>query len=232
MGLAFTTTLPCYILGFSCDAAVGSAPWVLAVAIGVLPSAVCMSAGGLLPDEWPLTPFSLFMFEGEVAGRIAHDFMTADTRLVLTTEPPPPAGAGLNSLGEEPGLAGSHLEGLRVLRARREPPLPEFGSGARQVGSAESPEAGPAAVHDAVLRVIAFTVVRAGLHPLLTQGAAIPLVLSELTDWLEREQRMVETATGLPLRGAYFVRVSNGKDSGRIAKVLCGPKPRLLDLEC
>ena len=185
-----------------------------------------MSAGGLLPDEWPLTPFSLFMFEGEVAGRIAHDFMTADTRLVLTTEPPPPAGAGLNSLGEEPGLAGPHLEGLRVLRARREPPLPEFGSGARQVGSAESPEAGPAAVHDAVLRVIAFTVMQARTHHPRRRDA------TRAADWLEREQRMVETATGLPLRGAYFVRVSNGKDSGRIAKVLCGPKPRLLDLEC
>ena len=71
------------------------------------------------------------------------------------------------------------------------------------------------------MRVIAFTTVRAGLHSLLSEGAAMPLVLSTLTAWLEEEHRLVEGATGLPLRCAYFVRVS---ETGRVVEVLCGPR--------
>ena len=55
------------------------------------------------------------------------------------------------------------------------------------------------------------------------------LLVTELSAWLERDQRIVERATGLPLRRAYFVRVSV-EDKGRILEVLCRPQdePALL----
>ena len=200
VGLRFLTTLPCYLLGFSCNAPIGSAPWALAVAIGVLPSILSLATGSLLPDEWPLAPFTLFMFDGEAARRIASDFMTSDTRLVLTIAEPPPRDY-LNP------VVSSDLVGLRVVR--------------HELLSDSEEAAEPMVVHDGVMRVIAFTTVRAGLHSLLSEGAAIPLVLSTLTLWLEEEQRLVEGATGLPLRCAYFVRVSRKTD--RVVEVLCGP---------
>lgn len=104
--------------------------------------------------------------------------------------------------------------------------LPENGSGARQAEVTERPAAEETVVHDGVLRVIAFTMVRAGLHSLLAEGAEMRFVLSRLTAWLERERRLVESATGLPLRCAYFVRVSKER---RVAEVLCGPQLPSLD---
>ena len=200
VGLRFLTTLPCYLLGFICNAPIGSAPWALAVAIGMLPSILSLATGSLLPDEWPLAPFTLFMFDGEAARRIASDFMTSDTRLVLTTAEPPPRDY-LNP------VVSSDLVGLRVVR--------------HELLSDSEEAAEPMVVHDGVMRVIAFTTVRAGLHSLLSEGAAMPLVLSTLTAWLEEEHRLVESATGLPVRCAYFVRVS--RETGRVVEVLCGP---------
>ena len=250
VGALFLTTLPCYLLGFSCEAPVGSAPWALAVAIGVLPSAACLAVGKLLPDEWPLTAVSLFMFDGEAARRIASDLMTGETRLVLATAELPPRHhlAGLrvvphrllrlgeigDEIGDEiGGEVGDEIGG-------------EVGGGAAQAGG--RPAAAHVLVHDAVLRVISFTTVHADLHSLLSERAAqaaqaanakggdacgdlkeISLLVTELSAWLERDQRIVERATGLPLRRAYFVRVSV-EDKGRILEVLCRPQdePALL----
>ena len=90
MGLLFITTLPCYLYGFGCDAAVGSGPWMLAVAIGVLPSAVSLATGRMLLEEWPLTPFSLFMFNGEDATRCVC-LVRCEAARTRPPSPPPAA---------------------------------------------------------------------------------------------------------------------------------------------
>uniref|UniRef100_A0A7S2N866 Uncharacterized protein n=1 Tax=Haptolina brevifila TaxID=156173 RepID=A0A7S2N866_9EUKA len=114
-------------------------------------------------------------------------------------------------------LQPSYLVGLQVVPHG----LLERGSGMRQMGTARVPTAAPM-VYDGVMRVISFTSVHAGLHSLLAEGAAMPLVISKLTAWLERDQRLVESATGLPLRRAYFVRVNI--DTGCVTEVLCSPQ--------
>ena len=223
VGLLFLTTLPCYHLGFSCDAPVGSGPWKLAAAIGVLPSAMSLVAGKLLlHEEWPFTPFSFFMFEGTAAKRIASDLMTEETRLVLATSESPATHAE---------LVGARVMPHILLR------LAEL-TGDDGAAAAQGAEA--VAVHDGVLRVISFTTAHAGLASLLTEGGAgtslastdessssnklgvMPSVVSHVTAWLERDRRLIESATGLPLTRAYFVRVSRERGRERVEEVLCG----------
>ena len=125
----FLTALPCYLVGFSCDAPYASPPWWLAVTIGLGPTALASLTFGVLPEAWPCSPVSLFMFAGPEARVLADHTMSGDQRLALS--------AAVNP------LAPAELMGRRV--------VPHGPAGARMW--AES-----GALHDAVLRVIGFTV--------------------------------------------------------------------------
>ena len=67
VGVVFLTTLPGYVLGFSCAAPLLSPAWLLALAVGALPTALALARGAPLPEAWPLSPISLFMWSGEQA---------------------------------------------------------------------------------------------------------------------------------------------------------------------
>lgn len=86
VGLVFCTTLPTYLMGFSCQAEVGSQPWLLAVGIALVPSlSSLLFRRKLLPENWPLSAVSLFMWSGDQAKRIGTCLMTENTRVVLAT---------------------------------------------------------------------------------------------------------------------------------------------------
>ena len=138
VGFVFLTTLPVYIAGFRCDATVGSAEWWLAASIALLPSALALGRRRLLPEDWPSTPCSLFMWNGAQADLIARLTMTGTTRIVLATR----------EVGE---LA--ELVGLPVLH--------HGGSGGFGMGSAVE---SPALLHDSVLRVVGFTLIHDQVH--------------------------------------------------------------------
>ena len=65
VGVVFLTTLPGYVLGFSCAAPLLSPAWLLALAVGALPTALALARGAPLPEAWPLSPIALFMWSGE-----------------------------------------------------------------------------------------------------------------------------------------------------------------------
>ena len=130
IGLAFMTTLPCYVVGFCCEAPLGSGPWALALLLGLAPTAVSWLRGAPLPEDWPCSGLALFMFNGSQAERLGALFMTRDTRLVLRAD----AHDGESLIGRPVIHAG--LADLRLVATGR--PV----------------------VHDAVLRTLGFTMLR------------------------------------------------------------------------
>jgi hypothetical protein len=64
VGLAFLTSLPMYIYGFTCSAVYGTGPWTVAAAICLGPTSLSVTllqqqTPLLLPENWPLTPIKL-----------------------------------------------------------------------------------------------------------------------------------------------------------------------------
>lgn len=194
VGFVFMTTITTYIVGFGCDAAAGSRPWLIAVGIGLLPTALSCATGRSLPEAWPCTSSALFMWNSSQAARIAAHFMTGDTRLVLAT-------------GREHNLVG-----LKVVH-----------HGLAQEAADDESAGAPAVVHDAVLRILGFTLLHdvPGLRAPLeaSAGAALDVraVAWAVRGWLVRERRLIERRSGQPLLQAAFVRV--GED-GRVVERL------------
>jgi len=109
VGLVFLTTLPIYIVGFSCEAPVFSPEWWCAAAIGIGPSAWSVARQRMLPDDWPCSAVSLFMWSGQQADAIIKTMMTGDRRIVLATSE---AAAGARNGEAKPG---DSIIGLPVL---------------------------------------------------------------------------------------------------------------------
>jgi hypothetical protein len=108
VGLIFVTSLPAYTIGFSCTAPVASATWMVAAVIGLMPTATAALFRRRLPENWPSSPISLFMFSAPQvlcavgmhaelqvppdpmrsaqASAMLRLFMNGDTRLVLSAE--------------------------------------------------------------------------------------------------------------------------------------------------
>ena len=230
VALVFFTTLPTYAVGFACDAPLASPPWALAAAVALLPSACSLLLfRRLLPEDWPCTPCSLFMWNGPQASRLARLAMTGDTRLVMCTR----------EVCEGAQGGGGSLVGLPIMH--------HGGSGAFGMGAAAS---GPV-MHDSIMRVLGFTLVHAGLTDALddsveeepteeepravasrTRAASrtaasgelgsserrvVKRLLQRLEEWLSRERRLLESATGRPLARAFFVRLDGEQ---KVAEVL------------
>ena len=209
VALVFLTTLPSYAFGFSCEAEVGSAAWCLAAVIGLLPTILVAFRRRLLAEDWPVTPCSLFMWNGMQAERISRLMMTGNLRIVLATREV--AERGLNGLI---GLPVLHHGGSGA-----------FGMGAKTDGDA---------VHDAVLRVLGYTLVHAelvdafedvnsdaageGTTPEQAEHAMLCAMLRRLERWMDQERRIVETASGgRPLVRAFHVSIDG---EGRVDRVL------------
>jgi hypothetical protein len=196
VGLAFWTTIPCYLYGFSCSADFGSEQWWVALSITVGPTFCSWMLGErLLPEVWPFSPVSLFMWNGPVAGSLSKMLMVEDMRMVLVTEE----------------TALRNLTGLRVL-----PSL--------DVLSKKEMELQSSVVHDAVMRSIGFTLIRGG-DPLieavqmLHQTEGLQRLVYRTWAWLQVEKgRLVELHTGGILSSTAIVRID--RDSGRILEVV------------
>jgi hypothetical protein len=215
-GFSFWTTIPVYLYGFSCPAEFASAPWFLAVVIAFGPTVAATTLGGCggdgsgsgglaLPDSWPWTPVSLFMWDGPAADALSRLLVTGDTRLVLAT----------------PKVAANGLVGLRVLHQgeRRE------NDGIAAGGGNDCDDV----VHDAVMRTVAFTLAQGG-GPLIEVfrnmkydstsnfSLSITTLVHRTWAWLGVEQRLFDARTGDPLTCAYFVRID--ASSGDVKEVL------------
>jgi hypothetical protein len=215
LALIFCTTIPLYFLAFTSDAAVGSAAWCLAAVISLQP---CFSA---VRETWPLSPVHLFMWSGQQARTLSRLLMLGDTRLVL----------GVSSCSATTALGC-------IVR-------PHGQLADRSSSSSSSSDAQRSLeLHDAVLRVIGFTLlqgddsVRRAVLALLASGARdAPLrsnrvALSEvelaavrhctaaLQAWLSSSGRLVEAQSGQKLERVMFVRVD---PNGRVLEVICAP---------
>ena len=166
-------------------------------------------------ETWPLSPVHLFMWSGHQARTMSRLLMLGDTRLVLGTRQCTAATA-LDCPVRPHGIVGGSSSG---------------GSGVT----------GLLELHDAVMRVIGFTLLQgdADVHravlALLASGAkdaplrgngvtlsdaelvAVRHCSTALQRWLASTKRLVEARSGLPLERVLYVRV--GAD-GRVVEVL------------
>jgi hypothetical protein len=98
VGVAFFTTIPVYLYAFDCDAEIGTKPWLLAALLGLGPT-LCSVLLIPIPENWPFTPVSLFMWDGKAAQILLRLLMIEDTRMVFATKK----------------VASEGIEGLKVL---------------------------------------------------------------------------------------------------------------------
>ena len=108
IGVAFLVNVPVYAYGFCAPFAPYSAsgfPQAVAVAAA---SAAAVAGFGLLPEDFPCSPFALFPWNGDQWARLFEAYVNEDTRLVLhLRDAPPEAGAVVHGKTE----AGSELGG-------------------------------------------------------------------------------------------------------------------------
>jgi hypothetical protein len=202
VGIVFFTTLPMYILGFTCTASVGSMPWALAATTGLAPTLVKVAlTGTLLSENWPSSPLSLFMWNGEQASSWAPLLLKGDTRLVMSSD-------DTMSHKELIGHTVVYHVGFSIQGGRK--PVYDF----------RAPEGIPV-VHDGVLRVLTHTFCSS--HEALELLKLPPWKASELvttlTAWLKKERRQIEAATGKPLVRCWIVRVD---ENDRVVAVVQG----------
>jgi hypothetical protein len=197
VGFVFLTSLPTYLYGFQSSAEFGTGPWIVAALVGLGPTLVSMLVFAI-PENWPLTPVSLFMWNGKTAQRLLELLMTGDTRMVLATARV---------------AHHSDLIGLRVLHHG-------------QV-VVEKKHEDDFVVHDCVLRTIGFTMIQGG-EPVMeaarelendstVDGAATQMLLHRTWAWLTLDRRLVESHTGEDLTHVYLVRID---ESMRVTDVL------------
>ena len=165
-------------------------------------------------ESWPLSPVHLFMWSGHQARSLSRMLMLGDTRLVL---------------------------GNRHCTAEKALGCPVRPHGLVGGGGGGGGVTGILELHDAVMRVIGFTLfqgdddVHQAVLALLASGAkdaplrsnvvtisdaelvAIRHCSSALQRWLKSSKRLVEARSGLTLERVLFVRV--GAD-GRVVEVL------------
>ena len=206
VGLLFVTTLAPYWIGFSCPAVIGSSEWFVAAIIAVGPALFCVMFQTLLPEQWPSSAISLFMFNGYQSKALAENFMIGDKRVVLCHED--------TLKGRRRHLVGARVEGKT------------FGNIKASAGlQAKQKSAGDLSfvVHDAVLRVIAFVLlIHRDLADTLpqTKDGDMDMVsfLTQLEKYLVSSERLIQGETGKILTKAFFVRID--KETYTVVEVL------------
>jgi hypothetical protein len=209
VGIVFITTISNYLIGFRCTALIGTGPWWIALMVAMLPNLIAFGPfGQQIPEDWPLSAVSLFMWSGSQAKILAETLMTGNTRVVLATA----------------DKSSPHsIMGLPVLHHGAVAPTTKAQSNdddmKRSSGQAD------VAVHDCVLRVIGFTILQEALQKTVPRALSsqmeepwnIQRFLDALQVFLESKHRVFETQSGLPLRKAYYVQID---DTGNVSKVL------------
>ena len=193
--------------------------------------------GRLLPENWPVSAISLFMFSGGQARLLASTLMTDDTRVVLSTaggtrEGGLTQGGGGGDGGGGGGAGGLGREGCGggTMASPTDTPLvgrtiAHHGAVSRDDGGVVG-GGGEEVVHDCVMRVIGFTLLHRDLRSTVpTKGGGEKCewdtkgFVRALQDVLIREGRVFETATGRPLVRAHFVRMESAT-SKTVAEVI------------
>ena len=204
VGISFITSVPAYFYGLACtyDFNIGSGPWIVAAAIGLLPTLTGVLVGhSIISENWPFTPVSLFMWSHYDATALLDLFMVKDTRLVLVT-------ASVASKGTK------RMIGMKVLHNAE-----KAGEGERRNGC----------VHDAVQRTFGFTLLQGGqrfvslvksLRRLKSVGkdAEMHGFVSQTQQFLVSDKRLFEAHSGECLVYTFFVRVD---ERMCVAEVLC-----------
>ena len=125
--------------------------WLLAVAIGLAsPLYWCCSGGGLVPENWPLSPFALFPWSGPQWKELFRRFVASDTRLVLATAPVAHERGGTQGRWEEEENAEGGISARGCMEATTQFRQGHFetSTGARQCSESEcSDECGDAPQH-------------------------------------------------------------------------------------
>lgn len=193
VGIVFATTLPVYVIGFACTAELGTRHWWAAVLVGFLPSILSfVMFRGMLPEDWPLSPISLFMWSGDQAAVLTDNLMTGDTRVVLCARDKTP----------------ENILGLPVIY---------HGAVAPNVVTERSTDD---AVHDCVLRVIGFTLIQSDLLSVAPKADGkwdMKAFLKNLEMFLQTKKRLFEVQSGQQLCKVYFVQIDS---KGNVARLL------------
>jgi hypothetical protein len=206
VGVVFITTISNYLIGFRCTALIGTGPWWMAFVVAFLPNLIAWGPFGQpIPEDWPLSAVSLFMWSGSQAKILATTLMTGDTRVVLAT-------ADKSSLQSIIGLPVIHHGAVAPTKSTQ-----STSNDNKERSGAQ------AAAHDCVLRVIGFTILQETLRKTVPSSSPreepwnIQIFLKALQTFLESKQRLFESQSGLPLTKAYYVQID---DHGNVSKVL------------
>ena len=212
VGIAFLTSIPAYAIGFcGYDDAPGMVgfepgPWFCAVAVGLGPTALAMVRGSAfpLPEEWPCSPISLFMFSGRQASQLSRALMTGSTRVVLLTKN---AAQQLKAQARHGAKENASAARIRVA---------QHGFVGRTNAAHAARQTGAEVAHDAVLRTIGFTLLQGGdallsacPHPTSGDGWCVGEYCKALGQWLRRERRLTEVHSGRPLLNVAFVDIGS-----------------------
>ena len=182
VGILFFTTLSAYVVGFSyCSCQIFSVEWWVAFTIGILPNLFVVITGRLLPEIWPSSAISLFMWNGSQARLLADTTMIGDTRIVMTTK-------NITDTNE--------LVGKQVISSIT--PLSDELKNQDFI------------VHDIHFRIIFFTqATHQDFAKFVTNTDKIQMknFLQRIEQFFNEDRTIYESSTGKSFKNAYFVKV-------------------------
>ena len=231
IGVAFLPNVATYVFGFGIVTVaggvggsghgmhVGSPGWLAAVGVVVTWAAATLAlrwrrgGHGLLPEDWPVTPFALFAWNGAQWHRLFHRFVTGRRRIVV-----------YNSGGSTTGLEGRSVVPHCWSYS-------EFAAGfAADVGISKGKSAdvvydgwdllvGETFCHPEVLALLDMD--DDGTRPDAWEqrdGGAAAKFVRGVSDWMGRARRFVNWRTGVVMDRVAYVEL-DGK-TGKVARVL------------
>mmetsp|Transcript_6385 Transcript_6385/g.13381 ORF Transcript_6385/g.13381 Transcript_6385/m.13381 type:complete len:473 (-) Transcript_6385:36-1454(-) len=223
VGLVFLSTFPIYIMGFQSDGVEpwtgqNIGPWITALIIGLLPFFLLVIQflqhqlfhqncfpNMILPEDWPLSAISLFMWSGESAGIMHRLLMTLDTRMVFATSAT---------------LSAGDIVGRKVIQHDN-----STWAWNQCFQVANSIQKDPV-VHCCRMRSIGFTQLKGGNSLLKTFfmlqdnqacNSKTEDFVKQTENWLQSEKRLLEAHTGHFLSFAFMVRIDSNM---RVVEVL------------
>ena len=225
VGLAFLTTIPVYQFAFTCNVEIGSHPWFVAVLVGSGPTVFTWLIMPI-PENWPFTPVSLFMWDGTTAQVLLRLFMTEDTRMVLSTTK----------------VASKGIIGLQVLHHGAVVESKERSISKVNYGNDDDDDGlkrercsydddghydNNNVVHDCVMKTIGFTLIQGG-EPMLEAiaalkhnpkitGPAVQTFVHRTWASLTLDRRFIEAHTGDDLSHVFLVRID---DNNRVSSII------------
>ena len=233
-------------------------PWIIAATVGLGPTLSCILmsilpsnssracsdgrvtssgryyGGEMISENWPLSPISLFMWNGKSAQCIMQLLMVGDKRLVLATSKVASKQQliGLRVLHQGETISSVKSGSVVIIKKRiMDDTTGDDDNDEDSTTLRREDEQGEEedVVHDCIMRTLSFTIVHGdeiiidaieGLcnDPDIMNGNSARKLVHRTWAWLSLERRMVEAHTGEDLTHVYFVRVD--PQSKRITEVI------------